>query len=64
MIKDKYVNAQCTKTAESLTKLLGLKGLSGCVEWNGEQYLANGTPCGESVHGVLEWMKNQPGVKQ
>jgi hypothetical protein len=63
MARDAHADAVCSRTAEQLTKLLGLRGLSGSVEWDGEQYRANGNPCGTSVHGVYEWMDAQPGVK-
>lgn len=59
---DPYADAQCSRTAESLVKLMGLRGLSGGVVWDGAQYVANGVGCGPSVHGVLEWMDKQPGV--
>lgn len=59
---DPHVDAQCSRTAESLTKLLGYRGLSGSVEWRDGQYWANGVPCGCSVHGVQDWINKQPGV--
>lgn len=49
-------------TAANLTKLAGLRGLQDVtVVWDDEkkQYIANGTPCGRSVHGVMEWMAKE-----
>jgi hypothetical protein len=63
MKTDAYADAQCSATAEKLTILMGYRGLSGSVEWLNGQYVANGTPCGCSVHGVYDWMNRQPGVK-
>lgn len=63
-MKDEFADAMCRKTAEGLTKLLGLRGLSGSVVWCDGQYVANGVPCGPSVHGVLEWINNQLEVKE
>lgn len=60
---DPFVDATCSQTAAKLTVLLGLRGLSGSVVWENGQYVANGTPCGPSVHGVQEWINCQPGVK-
>ncbi len=62
-MSDKFTDAVCSKTAANLTVLLGLRGLSGSIVWDNGKYVANGTPCGPSVHGVYEWMNKQPGVK-
>lgn len=59
---DPHADSMCSRTAQSLVKLLGLRGLSGVVEWKEGQYWANGEPCGSSVHGVYDWMNKQPGV--
>ena len=56
---DPYADAMSTQTAGGLTTLMGFSGLAGSVEWNGEQYLANGVKCGPSVHGVMEWIEKQ-----
>lgn len=50
-------------TSAKLTTLCALRGVSAIVTWDGAQYLANGTPCGRSVHGVYAWLNVQPGVK-
>lgn len=56
------------RTAAKLTKLCALRGIKattvwGGVEktvvWDGLQYVANGTPCGPSVHGVMAWIDKQ-----
>lgn len=59
---DPFTDSVCSRTAANLTKLLGLRGLSGSIEWKDGQYWANGSPCGPSVHGVNDWMDKQPGV--
>lgn len=49
-------------TAAGLTKLARLRGLKNAqVIWDDEkrQYIANGEPCGRSVHGVYEWLEKQ-----
>jgi hypothetical protein len=63
MQSDKHVDAQCSRTAEAMTKLMGLRGISGQCEWRNGQYWANGAPCGQSIHGVYDWLNKQPGVK-
>jgi hypothetical protein len=52
-------------TAANFAKLCGLRGVQAEVVWDGEKkvYVANGTPCGPSVHGLYEWLAKQPGVK-
>lgn len=62
MITDQWADAMCSRTAANLTKLMGMRGLTGSVEWKDGQYWANGEPCGSSVHGVNKWMDKQPGV--
>jgi hypothetical protein len=47
-------------TAAKLEKLAGLRGISAKITWDGAQYLANGEPCGRSVHGVYAWLEKQP----
>lgn len=53
------------RTAENLGKLAGLRGVTATIVWDAEtrQYVADGTPCGTSVHGVYEWLDRQPGVR-
>jgi len=62
---DPFVRAQMSRTAESLKKLAALRGLSGVlidVSDDGH-YVANGTDCGPSVHGVYAWFDDQPWVQ-
>ena len=51
------------RTAEKLSLLATLRGVTVVVEWDGAQYTANGEACGPSAHGVTEWLERQPGVK-
>ena len=53
------------RTVESFAKLAGLRGVGGTFEWRAEEksYYANGEKCGQSVHGLYEWLNRQPGVK-
>ena len=60
---DPVANAVCNRTAENYAKLCELRGVTAKIEWDGEQYLANGEPCGPSVHGLYDWLNRQPGVK-
>ena len=62
MKNDPYIDAMCSRTAATYTKLCGLRGVSASIEWKGGQYVANGTPCGPSVHGLERWLNSQPGV--
>lgn len=59
---DPYANGQCNRTAESFQKLAALRNVSSRIEWNGVEYVANGEPCGASVHGLYDWLNRQPGV--
>lgn len=47
------------RTAAKLTQLCALRGIAARVTWDGTRYLANGEPCGPSVHGVYEWMEKR-----
>ena len=60
---DPYTDAMCSGTAAKLVALAQLRGVQATITWDGAQYVANGTPCGQSVHGVYEWLARQPGVK-
>lgn len=59
---DSHAAAQCSNTAQSFQKLASLRGISASIEWSGNEYIANGTPCGVSVHGLFDWLNAQPGV--
>lgn len=65
-----YFDGIEARTAVRLTQLCALRGIKatavwGGVEktviWDGLQYVANGTPCGPSVHGVMAWIDKQAG---
>jgi len=62
-VQDPYANGVCTVTAQSFAKLARLRGVPAEIKWDGERYIANGEPCGPSVHGLYEWLERQPGVK-
>lgn len=51
------------RTAAKLTTLCALRGVKSEVTWDGAQYLADGEPCGPSVHGVMAWLENQVAAK-
>jgi hypothetical protein len=60
---DPVADAVCHGTASKLATLARLRGVEATITWDGAQYIANGTPCGPSVHGVYEWLGRQPGVR-
>ena len=62
--KDPYVIAQMEKTATSFQTLSALCNVPARIEVSDKgTYLANGTDCGTSVHGLYDWMKAQPSYK-
>lgn len=62
-MKDEYASAQCSRTAASFAKLASYAGVAAVIRWDGSQYIANGTPCGPSVHGLYDWLNKQSGAK-
>jgi hypothetical protein len=50
-------------TAIKMSTLCRLRGVDATIVWDGAQYLANGEPCGTSIHGVYDWLNRQPGVR-
>ena len=60
---DPFVNTVCAETARKLVTLARLRGVEASIVWDGARYVANGDPCGPSVHGVYEWLERQPGVR-
>lgn len=61
---DEHALAAMRRTAESFQKLAAIRGVSSIVEVSQDgRYVANGTDCGTSVHGLYEWLNKQPGVK-
>lgn len=62
---DDYQKGIMRTTANSFQKLAALRGISSTIEVSADgKYVANGTDCGTSVHGLLEWLNKQPGVKE
>lgn len=61
---DPHAIAMMRTTAQRFQHLAGLRGVSSSIEVtpNGE-YFANGENCGNSVHGLYEWLNRQPNVK-
>jgi hypothetical protein len=61
---DGYALAQTNVTARSFQKLAALRGISSTIEVDPDtgHYIANGTDCGLSVHGLYDWLNSQPGV--
>ena len=60
---DRHTEAMMSDTAASFQKLAAMRGIPATVEVRSGQYLANGTACGTSVHGLYDWLNRQPGVR-
>lgn len=61
---DEFQLSVMRKTAEAFMKLAAVRGVSCCVEVSEDgKYFANGHDCGSSVHGLYDWLDNQPGVR-
>lgn len=64
MILDKHSISMMEMTAQSLSKLSALRGITSIVEVSADgHYVANGHDCGCSVYGFYDWLNRQPGVK-
>lgn len=59
---DRFTEAQMQQTAAKFQKLAALRGVSSSIEVVRGRYHANGEDCGQSVHGLFEWLDRQPGV--
>ena len=61
---DTFQAGLAQQTAAPFQKLAALRGVSSSIEFNTDtmRYVANGTDCGPSVHGLYDWLNKQPGV--
>ena len=61
--KDGYAMAMMRSTGATFQKLAALRGIQMTCEVNAlGHYTANGVDCGESTHGLYDWLEAQPGV--